>query len=220
MVERHAGPLEVRSAGSVFRIETGDAQITTIGPADRIVRDGDRVVVVDARGAEPILVSVAGDLGIGLLQFQGGGLGDVGIVQVANEAPWAPAAYPSAPSWDMAEIVGELSTPQWLRESIHRWPWVQEGWPTPRRTSEEDHRAALQTPFEVDSETADFLSADELALVRRHGTWMEGLTSGKLGATTSTQERFVKAAWGLVDPETPHERAWTMYLAGKYWVPK
>lgn len=113
-----------------------------------------------------------------------------------------------------------LSTPQWLRESIHRWPWVQEGWPTPRTTSEEDHRAALQTPFEVDSETADFLSADELALVRRHGTWMEGLTSGKLGATTSTQERFVKAAWGLVDPKTPHERAWTMYLAGKYWVPK
>ena len=87
VVERHAGPLEVRSAGSVFRIETGDAQITTIGPADRIVRDGDRAVVVDSRGAEPILVSVAGDLGIGLLQFQGGGLGNIGIVQVANEAP-------------------------------------------------------------------------------------------------------------------------------------
>lgn len=112
------------------------------------------------------------------------------------------------------------SAPQWLRESIHKWPWVQERWPTPRSTSEDDHRSALRIPFELDSDTVDFLSADELALVRRHGTWMEGLTSGQLGAITSTQERFVKAAWGMADPETPHERAWVMYLAGKYWAPR
>lgn len=112
------------------------------------------------------------------------------------------------------------STPKWFQESVRKWPWVQEGWPTPRSISENDHRSALQTPFEVDSETADFLSADELALVRRYGTWMEGLTSGKLGATTSSQKRFVKVAWCMVDPETLHERAWVMYLAGRYWVPR
>jgi uncharacterized protein YifE (UPF0438 family) len=49
---------------------------------------------------------------------------------------------------------------------------------------------------------------EEADLLTRYGRWMEALASGAIAPATPSQEQFVRAARGEVEPATPFELAW------------
>jgi hypothetical protein len=108
------------------------------------------------------------------------------------------------------------TAPIWVRKGYANWPWTQLGYVAVRSRKAEDHLAERQTKFGIDSDTREFLTEEEARLLEKYGTWMEGLTSGRLDPLTAEQDKFVRVAWGLSLPATSFEKAWTMYLTGKY----
>ncbi len=70
-----------------------------------------------------------------------------------------------------------------------------------------DHAVYLkQRDYAVDWE--DQFDEPEHALLMRYGHWLEALASGVISPLTPEQTRFLEAARGERDPETPFERAW------------
>ena len=63
----------------------------------------------------------------------------------------------------------------------------------------------------MDPFVADMLADDELLIIERYGSWLEGLTSGTLRPLSAAQQRFVEVTKGLAPAETRHEQAWMMY---------
>jgi hypothetical protein len=106
--------------------------------------------------------------------------------------------------------------PIWFRLGAQHWPWAQRGYIPARSKSPEYHRVTLRKPFLVDGRGAQRLSAEELRIVQKYGSWMEALTSEDLMPLTPEQEHFVQVAWGREPVHTEHERAWTKYLTGAY----
>ncbi len=51
-------------------------------------------------------------------------------------------------------------------------------------------------------------TASEVQTLEKYGRWMEALASGAISPTTPTQEHFVRAAHGEVEPSTEFERVW------------
>lgn len=73
-------------------------------------------------------------------------------------------------------------------------------------TPPSDHAAYLaRDDFVVPP--GDFTPAESDTLTR-YGRWMEALASGAIAPTTPTQEHFVRAARGEVEPSTDFERVW------------
>jgi uncharacterized protein YifE (UPF0438 family) len=58
----------------------------------------------------------------------------------------------------------------------------------------------------------DFTQAESQTLAK-YGRWMEALAAGTIAPTTPTQEHFVRAARGEVEPSTDFERAWAKVQA-------
>lgn len=58
----------------------------------------------------------------------------------------------------------------------------------------------------------DFTPAESQTLAK-YGRWMEALAAGAIAPTTPTQEHFVRAARGEVEPSTDFERAWAKVQA-------
>lgn len=63
----------------------------------------------------------------------------------------------------------------------------------------------------VDPFVADMLADDELLIVERCGSWLQGLAIGALRPLSAAQQRFVDVTKGLAPAESPHEQAWMMY---------
>lgn len=108
------------------------------------------------------------------------------------------------------------TAPIWVRGGAKHWPWSQPGYVPARSRNPEDHHRERRTRFLVDEHTRCSLSSEELGVLEKYGTWMEGLTSGRLAPLTPGQEKFVRVAWGLAPLTTSHEKAWTMYLSMRY----
>lgn len=108
------------------------------------------------------------------------------------------------------------TAPVWVRNGARNWPWAQPGYVPAKSKDPAAHRAERRLRFHIDGETQEFLTPKQISGVQKYGTWMEGLTSGRLAPLTPEQERFVRVAWGLTPPTTEFERTWTMYLTGQY----
>jgi hypothetical protein len=64
----------------------------------------------------------------------------------------------------------------------------------------------------VDPFVADMLADEELLIIERYGSWLEGLANETLRPLSVSQERFVRAAQGQRAPEGQYEQAWVMYV--------
>src|SRR5438270_383430 len=56
--------------------------------------------------------------------------------------------------------------------------------------------------------SAEPLTSEESALLRKHRRWLTQLASGEKSPVTPAQEHFVRVTRGLAEPDTPYERAW------------
>jgi uncharacterized protein YifE (UPF0438 family) len=73
----------------------------------------------------------------------------------------------------------------------------------------EQHQQLLaKSDFEPNCDSAQF-DASEWELIKRFGTWMQGLADGVLEPFTDSQIRFVAVTRGESDPESEYELAWT-----------
>jgi uncharacterized protein YifE (UPF0438 family) len=81
-------------------------------------------------------------------------------------------------------------------------------------TSREAHRGALSQPFTAPFRASEF-TAEELAVISKHGAWMEALATGKLRPLTQAQSHFLEVASGRSEPTTLHEKVWLKLAAAR-----
>jgi uncharacterized protein YifE (UPF0438 family) len=76
-----------------------------------------------------------------------------------------------------------------------------------------DHRAYWQAgEFPLGVKRVSIFPDEELALLRKHGHWMQALALGRIQPLTEAQRRFVEVAAGKAKPEAVHERAWVRLM--------
>lgn len=73
-----------------------------------------------------------------------------------------------------------------------------------------EHLSLLRTPLKLIPPLMEF-SGCERELLRKYGTWLNALASGKLHPITDAQTQFVAVARGRQTPETEFELVWTKY---------
>ena len=82
----------------------------------------------------------------------------------------------------------------------------------------EDHQKFLkQRDFVPPCTNSGIFSAEEYAMLERHGHWLTALATGKIKPLTPAQERFLRVDQGKCEPETIFEIVWTRLKERQKW---
>lgn len=76
------------------------------------------------------------------------------------------------------------------------------------KTSDKVHRSFLRKQFFKHN---DLFTDGELSHLIRYGTWLQALVEGEILPVTDDQRRFIKVAYGRLEPESDFELVWVKF---------
>jgi uncharacterized protein YifE (UPF0438 family) len=85
------------------------------------------------------------------------------------------------------------------------------------KTSEDHQKFLKQRDFVPPCTNSGIFSAEEYAMLERHGHWLTALATGKIKPLTPAQERFLRVDQGKCEPETIFEIVWTRLKERQKW---
>jgi len=72
------------------------------------------------------------------------------------------------------------------------------------------HRAYLEKPFTPEI-PLDSFTQEEIELLKKYGSWLEALDTGKLKWETREQKHFLEVMLEFEEPQNDLERVWLKY---------
>ena len=77
------------------------------------------------------------------------------------------------------------------------------------------HTKYRDAKLSIPSVVSEYLTSAEIAILTKHGAWLQALAKHDIQPTTSIQRRFVKVADGEHNAEAAHEIAWVSFTTAK-----
>ena len=76
---------------------------------------------------------------------------------------------------------------------------------------EEAHKQLIRKGFEVSFHVENLMAEDQLAVLKKYGSWLQALEKREISPLTEEQERFISVCDGSEPPHNVIEVAWYNY---------